>query len=250
MERFELILKLILAAGPSLIFIYFFVRVDIFHVQSSRRNFLILSMGSLSVLFAYVLLNIAIPLLTGINIFSEDLNQMLIAHFLAAGMLEEWSKLISVLLIVLFLEPVFRKYDIMFFTCSIGALFAALENTVIPQYFFAEVLAYRVMTAVPAHIFFSFVMSFFVIRFVNAKNLKSAVLNLFLAWMVPALIHGSYNMMTGFIRQKGNDFNIGSSAVMMILSVFLLGIFMTAFVVYLRKVLARLNDIKLFEDQS
>lgn len=238
-----LIMKIILAIGLPLLLIFYLFSMDIYHGHSKRRLISIPLIGMGVVVLAYFIINRVLPYVTGIDFFSSDLKDVLIAGFFGAGMIEEWCKLIGVMVLLYAVEKTERQYDVLLFTLSIGALFAGLENMIIPRYFKPNTLILRMFTAVPAHVIFSYIMSLLLWKMMTGKTFIRKLSLMFTALVIPAIVHAGFNYFIFFIENTeviSNGFKLGIFT--------LIFIFLAVFILFIRNNIIALNRSVIFNE--
>lgn len=150
---------------------------------------------------------------TILNFDVLDEYTIIYAAFAGIGFNEEMAKLIPILFLLYFSDRWKNKQDVYFSCIFVGAFFAAFENLFVPHY--SELLGsllIRSLIAVPAHISFACVMSYFVYMMFKCSIKKDfaeqRILIGCISWFLQLFLFGK---LAGFFMQYdlSNGFSYG-----------------------------------------
>ena len=174
--------------APSVLLIYYFFNSDKYREPLS---------SVLKITFYGVL--ICLPAVYG-NQFAASFLGWKVASFTGVPMVEEGLKFLIFYKIVCASKEYDEPMDAIVYAVCISLGFATLENI---QYVYNLSLPSEAMltaiirgfTAVPAHALFGLTMG---LLFINYSYIKKSNYNLFLCFLYPAALHGSYNFLVGY----------------------------------------------------
>ena len=174
--------------APSVLLIYYFFNSDKYREPLS---------SILKITFYGVL--ICLPAVYG-NEFAASFLGWKVASFTGVPMVEEGLKFLIFYKIVCTSKEYDEPMDAIVYAVCISLGFATLENI---QYVYNLSLPSEAMltaiirgfTAVPAHALFGLTMG---LLFINYSYIKKSDYNLFLCFLYPAALHGSYNFLVGY----------------------------------------------------
>ena len=174
--------------APSVLLIYYFFNSDKYREPLS---------SILKITFYGVL--ICLPAVYG-NEFAASFLGWKVASFTGVPMVEEGLKFLIFYKIVIASKEYDEPMDAIVYAVCISLGFATLENI---QYVYNLSLPSEAMltaiirgfTAVPAHALFGLTMG---LLFINYSYIKKSNYNLFLCFLYPAALHGSYNFLVGY----------------------------------------------------
>tara|TARA_B110000967_G_C18706386_1_gene470449 strand:+ start:163 stop:828 length:666 start_codon:yes stop_codon:yes gene_type:complete len=174
--------------APSVLLIYYFFNSDKYREPLS---------SILKITFYGVL--ICLPAVYG-NEFAASFLGWKVASFTGVPMVEEGLKFLIFYKIVCASKEYDEPMDAIVYAVCISLGFATLENI---QYVYNLSLPSEAMltaiirgfTAVPAHALFGLTMG---LLFINYSYIKKSDYNLFLCFLYPAALHGSYNFLVGY----------------------------------------------------
>ena len=174
--------------APSVLLIYYFFNSDKYREPLS---------SILKITFYGVL--ICLPAVYG-NQFAASFLGWKVASFTGVPMVEEGLKFLIFYKIVCASKEYDEPMDAIVYAVCISLGFATLENI---QYVYNLSLPSEAMltaiirgfTAVPAHALFGLTMG---LLFINYSYIKKSNYNLFLCFLYPAALHGSYNFLVGY----------------------------------------------------
>ena len=181
-------LLLLTTIAPSILLIYYFYTSDKYREPLT---------SVLKITFYGVL--ICLPAVYG-NQFAASFLGWKVASFTGVPMVEEGLKFLIFYKIVCASKEYDEPMDAIVYAVCISLGFATLENI---QYVYNLSLPSEAMltaiirgfTAVPAHALFGLTMG---LLFINYSYIKKSNYNLFLCFLYPAVLHGSYNFLVGY----------------------------------------------------
>ena len=190
---YERLLILLFSLLPTVLLIILTLKTDKINKEPKKNIIICLLSGILTISLASYFENIAI------SFFSSNV----ILTYLCA-MIEEICKIIIFMLFIYDNKYYDEIYDGIVYMALIALSFAGLENI---MYAFSEstvtnsiVLSIlRDFTTIPLHVICGIVIGYFMSLSNFSKDKKNKYRNLFLAIIIPSLIHGTYNFIMGII---------------------------------------------------
>lgn len=157
----------------------------------------VLLMGAVFAPLAGILETIATQIITQFYT-PETLDYEKVHNFLGVGLIEEFIKLI-VLLIFVWRSPNFDyRYDGIVYAVASSLGFAALENVLYVIQFGTQVSIGRAIFAIPGHTTFGVFMGYYLSRAKNHKMQNHKIRQFFMSLYtitIPTLIHGAYDFL-------------------------------------------------------
>lgn len=175
---------------PSILIVIIFALSDKFK-EPNKEIFLVFISGILITIPAYLANTF---LIEDVYVNYLFISESLASSFLSAAVVEEGLKFLALYLIVYRLREFNEPMDAIVYGVCVSLGFATLENIfyifyldygIEPIYF--SIL--RGFTAIPAHAIFGVMMGYFFMRYAFFHKSKS----LYLSFLIPYLLHGSYN---------------------------------------------------------
>lgn len=183
------VIGILVAASISILWAVYLRRLDVFDPERWINVFLVFLLGSVTVWLVFPISNALNDL--GFKLNGEVFNDLLYC-IVGIGMVEEWVKLLPLLIIVRFKKVVREPYDFLLYA-SISALgFAFIENTlfILKSNFYS--INGRALMATVAHMTFSSVIGYG-LMITTYKRTRGAWLYLFGAFFLSSAMHGFYD---------------------------------------------------------
>lgn len=190
---YERLLILFFSLFPTILLIMLVLKTDKVNKEPKKNIIICLLSGILTISLASYFEDIAISL------FSSNV----ILTYLCA-FIEEVCKIVIFMLFIYDNKYYDEIYDGLVYMALIALSFAGLENI---MYAFSEstvtnsiVLAIlRDFTTIPLHVICGIIIGYFMSLSNFSKDKKNKYKNLFLAVLIPSLVHGTYNLIMGII---------------------------------------------------
>ena len=222
---FEILLAVALIPPVALLIIMW--RVDKLEHEPIPLLLLVAGLGALSGLLALVL-EIAVDQPIA-NMFDSTTYAyyLIMDNFVGVALMEEISKMLVVMLVVWRHKQFNCRFDGLVYGAASSLGFAALENVKYVINYGFETGLVRAFTAIPGHLIFGIFMGAFIgmakcSKYAGKKGKMN--LQLFLAILVPTLIHGYYDYLLSVPAYMGNAYAlwIGFLIAMVIASIILI----------------------------
>jgi RsiW-degrading membrane proteinase PrsW (M82 family) len=171
------------AVAPALILLIWIYMRDRLHPEPKRLVIRLFLLGALVVLPAGLIeRELLIMRVTGTGIYG-----VIVTAFLVAGMVEEFLKA-AVVQSSVYRHPAYDEpIDGVVYAVAVSLGFAAVENILYVTGYGLSVAVTRAVTAVPAHMMFGITMGY------SFSRAKMGQMGLWVAYLVPALLHGIYD---------------------------------------------------------
>lgn len=225
----ELFVVILLTIVPSLILLMLILYSD----RKSREPLFMILICVFSGAFTICLSLLIDKIILKSNIISNDLfvngNTFNLQRIVILACVEEYSKLFVLYLFLYKNKSYDDIYDGFVYSSIIALSFSLVETFI---YVFSE-LSYKDMTmlailrnltSIPLHIVCGIVMGYFVSLEKFSKNHSKKVLNMFLALIVPTLIHSIYNTFFSLVTFASNSYSIILITILFVLSIYFIGI--------------------------
>ena len=175
---------------PSILILIIFSLSDKFK-EPNKEIFLVFISGILITIPAYLANTF---LIEDVYVNYLFISESLASSFLSAAVVEEGLKFLVLYLIVYRLREFNEPMDAIVYGVCVSLGFATLENIFYIFYsdFGIEPIYLSILrgfTAIPAHAIFGVMMGYFFMRYAFFHKSKS----LYLSFLIPYLLHGSYN---------------------------------------------------------
>ncbi|HXA01542.1 MAG TPA: PrsW family intramembrane metalloprotease, partial [Cytophagaceae bacterium] len=153
-----------------LVWLYYIVRIDIFEKESYTSIVLTLITGMITSLFCFYLYDL-LEFRYGFSLGGDALHKLLYSVF-GIGLIEEFVKIIPLLLILLFAPKIVNEaYDYILYACISALGFAFMENLLYFDGDLAGIIHGRAMLSVPGHMMDSSIVAYgFVLSRYRYKN--------------------------------------------------------------------------------
>ena len=165
----------------------FFRQVDGFEKESWKASLSCLGMGLLSPLVTFFLS----PFLNGF-FDTESGNGLLGYAIIKVGMIEEFSKILPFLILLVKTDWIDESVDYIKYPALSAIGFATTENILYAVEHGMEVLHYRAVLALPGHVFFSAVCGFFLFRG-SRMGSRFSPFHFLAGFCLGVLAHGLYD---------------------------------------------------------
>jgi protease PrsW len=177
-------------APVALLFWFFYVR-DKYEKEPPALLVRLFAFGAFSVLPA-IAFSLLLGRFTALYLIPGTFNYLLIENYLVIGFIEEMVKL-YVVVAVAYGHPAYNEpYDGIIYAVTAALGFAAVENIMYVYQGGLAVGVARMLLAVPAHALFGSFMGHYLSRSKFSSSGRSSGF-MYLALIVPALLHGTYN---------------------------------------------------------
>lgn len=223
---YERLVVLLFSLVPTMLLVGFVLYTDRKRKEPAKNIIICLLSGILTISLASFLEELVMPYIK---------SDVILVYVWA--LIEEASKILIFFLFIFDNRHYDDIYDGLVYMCLISLSFAGLENI---MYAFSEntiqnsisLSLTRDFTAVPLHVVCGIIAGYFISLANFSKVKKKRWLNIFLAFLIPTVIHGTYNLLINVLSLLNVNYESNVSVFFMSvlpLIIIMIGLFVIAF---------------------
>jgi RsiW-degrading membrane proteinase PrsW (M82 family) len=169
-----------------LVWVYYFINLDIFNPNGIKVPILVLAMGCGAVFLVFLIDDL-------IGKYLPDESNQFLYYTIKVGMVEEFVKFLPFGVLLLFYRKIDEPIDYIIFMSLSALSFAFVENILYFNRYGIDILRARGLMFAQGHLIFSGVIAYgLILQKFRYKNWNFA-LTLFLSYLLASLLHGLYD---------------------------------------------------------